>query len=278
MAPLTLQEYRPGLWVEVNTGQKHLTWRGIIESVDETKEEHGQVFVKWVGECKGHVWLTRMPDNLFTWMGGSHQVHIEAIHNMSDNLFHVARRENLPIGKMPLKQDAGFFCLSYECNGRCTNSVAPNKYVVYVKPPPKGKEVKSKSTGKRKIEETKPKSRCTRKTSSCWTPRFTETRRGCLTTVANPTSRPWEYTTSGKKNDETIHNVCNDKTDGKLSNLPRVPRFGLFTMRDVSVGEMLVIEYSAGRSKDQLQKVTPCLCGIKKCKKWLFKGGSARVS
>ena len=199
MAPLTLQECRPGLWVEVNTGQKHLTWGGIIESVDETKEEHGQVFVKWVGECKGHLWPTRMPDNLFTWMGGSHQVHIEAIHNMSDNLFHVARRENLPNGKMPLKQDAGFFCLSYECNGRCTNSVAPNKYVVYVKPPPKGKEVKSKPTGKRKIEETKPKSRCTRKTSSCWTPRFTETRRGCLTTVANPTSRPWEYTTSGKK-------------------------------------------------------------------------------
>ena len=81
-----------------------------------------------------------------------------------------------------------------------------------------------------------------------------------------------------EKNDETVHNVCNDKTDEKLSNLPRVPRFGLFTIRDVSAGEMLVIEYSAGRSKDQLQKVTPCLCGIKKCKKWLFKGGSARVS
>ena len=122
--PLTLRDCRPGLWVEVRTPKAHITWRGMISSVDPARK--APVRVKWLGECKGKAWPSDMPNHLFIWKGGEHDIHIESIHNVSDDLFHVARRYRMPTGILPLKEDTGFYCLSYECQGRCSNSVAPN--------------------------------------------------------------------------------------------------------------------------------------------------------
>ena len=157
--PLTLHDCRPGLWVEVRTPKAHITWRGMISSVDPARK--APVRVKWLGECKGKAWPSDMPDRLFIWKGGEHDIHIESIHNVSDDLFHAARRYRMPTGELPLKEDTGFYCLSYECQGRCSNSVAPNHYKVpgkEPKAPPKEPKISTKviKPAKRKHEETKP--------------------------------------------------------------------------------------------------------------------------
>ena len=422
LASLTLHECRPGLWVEVRTQNKHITWRAINTSTHATQER--QVCVKWLGECKGRGWPKGMPDNLFTWMGGSHNIHIETIHNVSDNLFHVARRGDVPLNvKMPpsmLKEDADLFCLSYECHGRCTNSVAPNKYRVPSKDPPKTKRKTGKTTrlGKRKmIAETKPIEKQKPKCCFVWEPNitndckpssthtpityirsrvfsdydgsrtyFTEPRHvgkchcthrvkpnltklvgkvtekhsdkmcayrslhaesvnyplyvvsdddgtgngiqskgfipkgqlimeyvGEIITVDEAARRDLGYAERGlfylhdihgqiqkhtkerfctdpavygnaarlfnhsckpnvttlevlkeREENEKIHNVCHKReesgkdtefpTEEKVSNLPRVSRIGLFTMRDVAAGEMLTIDYLPGRKPEQVQK------------------------
>ena len=438
--PLTLADCRPGLWVEVRTPKRHITWRGKIWSVDSARE--APVRVKWLGECKGRYWPSDMPEHLFYWKGGEDYIHIESIHNVSDDLFHAARRERMPTGKLPLKEDTGFFCLSYECDGRCSNSVAPNQYRVprkEPKAPPKEPKNPTKVTepAKRKHEEKKPAKRKHEETTppSCyvWEPNITADFKPCNThspftyirsRVFSDHDGPGTYITEprhvgechcafrlrknltkligpvkerhsekkcayrslqagsvnfplhivaddgGKGNgirstgfipkgqlvmeyvgeiitsDEAarretayaarglyylhdIHGAIQKHTkmkfaldptkfgnaarlfnhscepnvttleiynerrendavtchagvkdghpgdsrwDGsdKVSNLPRVPRIGLFTMRDVKAGEMLSIDYSPGRTGDKLQKVKPCLCGSQKCKKWLF--------
>jgi histone-lysine N-methyltransferase SUV39H len=428
--PLTLRDCRPGLWVEVRTPKAHITWRGMISSVDP--ERKAPVRVKWLGECKGKAWPSDMPNHLFIWKGGEHDIHIESIHNVSDDLFHAARRYRMPTGDLPLKEDTGFYCLSYECQGRCSNSVAPNHYKVpgeEPKAPPKAPKISTKviKPAKRKHEETKPQN------CYVWEPNITADCMPCNThspftyirsRVFSDHDGPEKYITEprhvgechcmfrvrrqltkligpvkvrhsektcayrslqagsvnfplhivaddgGKGNgirskgfipkgqlvmeyvgeiitsDEAarretnyadrglfylhdihgkiqkhtkekfaldptvfgnaarlfnhscepnvttleVHNermeddavTCHaglkdgdpgdsgwDGSD-KLSNLPRVPRIGLFTMQDVQAGEMLSIDYSPGRTGNKLQKVTPCLCGLPKCKKWLF--------
>lgn len=430
VVPLTLRDCRPGLWVEVRTQNRHITWRGIISSVEPQRE--APVRVKWLGECKGKGWPSDMPDHLFIWKGGEHYIHVESIHNVSDDLFHAARRDRMPTGKLPLKEDTGFYCLSYECDGRCSNSVAPNHYRVPRKEPkPPPKEPKKATTvtkpAKRKHEETKPQS------CYVWEPNITADCKPCnthspftyirsrvfsdydgpgtyiteprhvgechcmfrvrkqLTKLIGPVQkrhseklcayrslqagsvnyplhivaddggkgngirskgfipkgqlvmeyvgeiitsdeaarRETAYADRGlfylhdihgkilkhtkekfaldptvfgnaarlfnhscepnvttlevhnerRENDAvTCHAGMKDGDPGdsgwdgsdKLSNLPRVPRIGLFTMRDVQAGEMLSIDYSPGRTGNKLQKVTPCLCGLPTCKKWLF--------
>ncbi len=53
--------------------------------------------------------------------------------------------------------------------------------------------------------------------------------------------------------------------------LPRVPRVGFFALRDISAGEELTIDYSPGRTGDELKKVLRCRCSAgQDCKGWLF--------
>ena len=126
----TLANCEVGKWVEVRTTQRE-PWRGIIVSVEPNREQ--PVCVKWVGECQGKRWPANIPENLWTWHGGAHFVEVETLNDISDTLFHVARREEFPTTGLPLKKDIDFYCLDERCNGRCKEGVPPNRWVV---PPP----------------------------------------------------------------------------------------------------------------------------------------------
>ena len=59
--PLTLRDCCPGLWVEVRTPKAHITWRGMISSVDPAGKRR---FVKWLGECESLVKRHAIPVHL----------------------------------------------------------------------------------------------------------------------------------------------------------------------------------------------------------------------
>lgn len=61
------------------------------------------------------------------------------------------------------------------------------------------------------------------------------------------------------------------RAPGDGQSMPRVPRVGFFALRDISAGEELSIDYSPGRSGDQLKKVLRCRCDAgAACKGWCF--------
>ena len=56
----------------------------------------------------------------------------------------------------------------------------------------------------------------------------------------------------------------------ETSLFPRIPRIGFFAARDIEEGQQLTLDYSPGRTGEQLKKVLKCCCGLKNCKGWLF--------
>lgn len=148
----TLANCEVGKWVEVRTTQRE-PWRGIIVSVEPNREQ--PVCVKWVGECQGKRWPANIPENLWTWHGGAHFVEVETLNDISDTLFHVARREEFPTTGLPLKKDMDFYCLDERCNGRCEEGVPPNRWVV---PPPQPRKCNTPraSVAKRKADAPPP--------------------------------------------------------------------------------------------------------------------------
>ena len=60
------------------------------------------------------------------------------------------------------------------------------------------------------------------------------------------------------------------ETNAMGDGLPKVPRLVLFAKRDIKAEEEMCIDYSPGRTGDDLKKVMRCFCKTPVCKGWLF--------